>query len=124
MNAKLSMALRILLGLVLVVFGANKFLDFMPHMEMPIKAMALMGAMAKSGYMLKLVGATEVVVGVLLLIKKWIPLSLVVLAPISINMVLFHLALAPTGIGPAAVVTLINVILIYDNWDNFKGLFN
>ncbi len=123
MNSKLTMALRILLGLILVVFGANKFLDFMPHMEMPEPAGKLMMAMMASGYMLKLVGATEVFVGLLLLVKKWVPLSLVVLAPISINMVLFHLFLAPAGIGPAAIVTIINVILIYDNWSKFKILF-
>ncbi|NQW36583.1 MAG: DoxX family membrane protein [Flavobacteriales bacterium] len=124
MNTKLTMVLRILLGLILVIFGANKFLDFMPHMEMPIKAAVLMGAMAKSGYMLKLVGATEVIVGLLLILKKWAPLALVVLAPISVNMVLFHLFLAPAGIGPAAIVTLINIILIYDSWGSYKKLFD
>jgi len=123
MNSKLTMALRILLGLILVVFGANKFLDFMPHMEMPEPAGKLMMAMMASGYMLKLVGATEVFVGLLLLVKKWVPLSLVILAPVSINMVLFHLFLAPAGVGPAAVVTIINVVLIYDNWSKFKILF-
>ncbi|MFK5957539.1 MAG: DoxX family membrane protein [Lutibacter sp.] len=123
MNSKLTMALRLLLGLILVVFGANKFLDFMPHMEMPEAAGNLMGAMMASGYMLKLVGATEVFVGLLLLIKKWVPLALVVLAPISVNMIFFHLFLAPAGIGPAAIVTLINIILIYSNWSKLKILF-
>ncbi|MFK5891000.1 MAG: DoxX protein [Flavobacteriaceae bacterium] len=117
------MILRILLGLILVIFGANKFLDFMPHMEMPAPAGDFMGAMMATGYMLKLLGATEVVVGLLLLTKKWNGLALVILAPISVNMIFFHLALAPAGVGPAAVVTLINVILIYDNWGKFKGLF-
>ena len=123
MNSKLTMALRLLLGLILVVFGANKFLDFMPHMEMPEAAGNLMGAMMASGYMLKLIGATEVFVGVLLLIKKWVPLALVVLAPISVNMILFHLFLAPAGIGPAAAVTIINAVLIYSNWSKLKILF-
>ncbi len=123
MNTKLSMILRILLGLVLVVFGANKFLDFMPHMEMPQPAGDFMGAMMATGYMLKLVGATEVIVGLLLILNKWTPFALVVLAPISVNMVLFHLFLAPTGIGPAAIVTVINILLIYDNWNKYKSLF-
>ncbi len=123
MNAKLSMILRILLGLVLVIFGANKFFNFMPAMEMPKPAGNFMMAMMATGYMLKLVGATEVVVGLLLITKKWMPFALVVLAPISVNMVFFHLALAPAGIGPAAIVTIINILLIYDNWDKYKGLF-
>jgi len=123
MNAKLSMILRILLGLVLVIFGANKFFNFMPAMEMPKPAGDFMGAMMATGYMLKLLGATEVVVGLLLILKKWIGLALVVLAPISVNMIFFHLALAPAGVGPAAIVTIINILLIYDNWDKYKGLF-
>ncbi|WP_372770438.1 DoxX family membrane protein [Lutibacter sp.] len=123
MNSKLTMILRILLGLILVIFGANKFLGFMPAMEMPAPAGNLMSAMMASGYMLKLVGATEVVVGLLLLIKKWVPFALVVLAPISVNIIFFHLFLAPAGIAPAAVVTLLNIVLIYDNWSKLKILF-
>lgn len=123
MNAKLSMILRILLGLILVVFGANKFLDFMPHMEMPEAAGNFMGAMMATGYMLKLVGATEVVVGLLLIAKKAVPFALIVLAPVALNMVFFHLFLAPAGIVPAAVVTLLTIVLIYDNWNSYKSLF-
>ena len=123
MNAKLSMILRILLGLILVVFGANKFLDFMPHMEMPEAAGNFMGAMMATGYMLKLVGATEVVIGLLLLAKKAVPFALILLAPVALNMVFFHLFLAPAGIVPAAVVTLLTIVLIYDNWNSYKSLF-
>ena len=123
MNAKLSMILRILLGLILVVFGANKFLDFMPHMEMPEAAGNFMGAMMATGYMLKLVGATEVVIGLLLLAKKAVPFALIVLAPVALNMVFFHLFLAPAGIVPTAVVTLLTIVLIYDNWNSYKSLF-
>jgi uncharacterized membrane protein YphA (DoxX/SURF4 family) len=123
MNSKLTMVLRIVLGLILVVFGANKFFNFMPAMEMPAPAGNLMGAMMDSGYLFNLIGVTEVVVGLLLLIKKWVPFALVVLAPLSLNMILFHLFLAPAGIGPAAVVTLLNIVLIYNNWNNYKALF-
>lgn len=123
MNSKLTMILRIFLGLLLVVFGANKFLGFMPAMELPAPAGNLMGAMMESGYLFKLIGATEIVVGLLLLVKKWVPLALVVLAPISVNIVFFHLFLAPEGIAPAAVVALLNIVLIYANWDRYKSLF-
>lgn len=123
MNSKLTMVLRILLGLILVVFGANKFFGFIPNMEMPAPAGNLMSAMMESGYMFKLVGVTEIVVGLLLLIKKWVPFALIVLAPISVNMVFFHIFLAPAGIAPAAIVAIINILLIYDNWSKLKILF-
>jgi len=124
MNAKLSMVLRILLGLILVVFGANKFFNFMPPLALPESAMNLMGAMMKSGYLFKFIGTTEIVVGLLLLTKKAVPFALIVLAPVALNMIFFHLFLAPAAIGPAAIVSLITILLIYDNWGSYKGLFS
>ena len=123
MNSKLTMVLRILLGLLLIVFGANKFLGFMPAMEMPAPAGNFMGALMESGYFFKFLGATEIIVGLLLLVKKWVPFALVVLAPISVNIIFFHLFLAPAQIMPAVVVALLNIILIYANWDKYKPLF-
>lgn len=123
MNAKLSMVLRLLLGLALAVFGANKFFGFMGNMELPTDAGNLMTAMFESGYMLQLIGTIEVVVGLLLLTKKWVPFALLILAPVSLNMILFHLFLAPAAIGPAAVIGLITLLLFYDNWGSYKGLF-
>ena len=123
MNSKVTMALRIILGLILIVFGANKFIGFMPSPELPEGAGNFMGALASTGYMFPLIGAVEVVVGVLLILNKWVPFALVLLAPVAVNMVLFHLKLAPGGIVPAALVAIINGILIYVNWDKFKALF-
>ena len=122
MNSKLTMVLRIVLALVLLIFGANKFFNFMP-MELPAPAGNFFGAMMETGYLITLIGVTEIVVGLLLLLKKWEPFALVVLAPISVNIILFHLFLAPAAIGPAALVTILNILLIYANWDKFKTLF-
>jgi uncharacterized membrane protein YphA (DoxX/SURF4 family) len=122
MNSKLTMVLRIVLALVLLIFGANKFFNFMP-MELPASAVKFFGAMMETGYLVKLIGVTEIVVGLLLLLKKWESFALVVLAPISVNIIFFHVFLAPAAIGPAALVALLNILLIYANWDKFKTLF-
>ncbi|MCK5637889.1 MAG: DoxX family membrane protein [Flavobacteriaceae bacterium] len=123
MNSKVTMALRIILGLILIIFGANKFIGFMPSPELPEAAGNFMGALASTGYMFPLIGAVEVIVGLLLIINKWVPFALVLLAPVAVNMVLFHLKLAPAGMGPAALVTILNGILIYANWDKYRALF-
>lgn len=123
MNAKLSMILRILLGLILVVFGANHLYSFMPDMVLPKPAGDFFTAIKDTGYFFKFVGVYLIVVGLLLLTKKWVSFALIILAPFSVNVIFFHLALAPAGMGPAAIVTLINILLIYDNWGKFKGLF-
>jgi uncharacterized membrane protein YphA (DoxX/SURF4 family) len=123
MNAKIQIALRIVLGLILIIFGANKFLGFLPAPDLPEAAADFMGALAKTGYMFYLIGAVEVIVGLLLILNKWVGLALIILAPVALNMVLFHVKLAPGGIGPAALVTILNAVLIYANWDKLKSLF-
>ncbi|HEY9221027.1 MAG TPA: DoxX family membrane protein [Lutibacter sp.] len=123
MNSKLTMALRLLLGLILLVFGANKFLQFMPSPQMEGPPADFMGALFATGYMFPMIAITEIVAGVLLLTNKWTGLALILAAIISVNIVLFHLALDPAGVAAAAVVAVLNVVLIYANWKKFKTLF-
>lgn len=122
------------LGLMLLVFGLNKFLwllkdfDFTGYPE----AQHLFSALRYSGedinggkgYIMHLVGFTEVLAGVLLILRKWVPFALVVLVPISINIVAFHLMVNLPNIGPALVVALLNTYLIYKNWNSYKSLFS
>lgn len=123
MNSKLTLVFRILLGLILLVFGLNKFFNFMPMPPMEGAPADFMGALGKSGYMFPLIAITEIAAGALLLINKWKGLALIFAAIISVNIVLFHLALAPAGIGLAALVFILNALLIYSNWNKFKTLF-
>ena len=123
MNATVQMVLRILLGLILIIFGANKFLQFMPMPPLEGDAATFMGGLAVSGYMFTLLGILEIIIGLLLIFKKAVPFALILLAPLAINMVLYHAAMDPAGIGAAALVTVLNIVLIYANWNRFKGLF-
>lgn len=123
MNSKLTMVLRILLGLILLVFGLNKFFHFMPMPPMEGAPADFMGALGKTGYMFPLIALTEIIAGALLLLNKWKGLALLFAAIISVNAIVFHLVLFPAGIGFAAVVAILNTILIYANWSTFKTLF-
>ncbi|MDX5585422.1 MAG: DoxX family membrane protein [Aureibaculum sp.] len=123
MNSKVTTALRLVLGLILIVFGANKFLNFMPMPELTGGAADFMGALGNTGYMFPLIGALEVITGLLLIFNKWVPFALVVIAPLAVNMLLYHLKFDLAGIGGAAVVSLLTVVLIYFNWNHYKSLF-
>jgi uncharacterized membrane protein YphA (DoxX/SURF4 family) len=94
----LPIAARLFLGLVFTVFGLNFFLHFLPTPPAPPRAAAFAGALFGSGYFFPLLKTTEVVAGLLLLAGRFVPLALAVLAPIVINIVGFHLFLAPSGI--------------------------
>ncbi len=116
--------MRILLGIILLVFGLNKFLNFITAPALPENAEAFITSLATTGYVLQVVGVIEILIGLLLLINKWVAFALVVLVPISVNILLFHLFLDIPGISGALLVTILNGILMYKLWPKYKPLFN
>jgi uncharacterized membrane protein YphA (DoxX/SURF4 family) len=120
---KAKLIIRILLGLMLVIFGLNKFLQFMPMPTMPNAAGEFMGALMKSGYIMVIVAIVEIVAGVLLLVNKYQPLVLVILFPVLLNAFLFHLFLDLAGIGGAAFAMAMNIFLFAANKESYKELF-
>lgn len=117
---------RILLGLAFFVFGADGFLHFIPApapSSIPPAALSFGSALAASGYLFQLIKGTEVVVGALLLLNRCVPLALVMLAPVTVNIVLFHLFLAPDGTGLALVITALHLFLAWTYRDAFVSLF-
>jgi hypothetical protein len=113
---------RILLGTIFLVFGLNGFLHFLPQPAMPDAAIAFFGALAASGYMIPLLFATQVVGGALLL-ARLVPLALVVLAPVILDIGLFHVFLAPDGLPLAIVVSLLASFLAWVYRDAYRPLF-
>jgi hypothetical protein len=114
---------RYVLGLAMLVFGANKFFHFMPNPELPEAAGAFMGALDGSGYIFPILGIAYIIAGLCLVLNKAVPFALIVLVPVSINIIAFHLAFDPAGVLFAAVVAVLNLLLIYANWDRLKSLF-
>lgn len=113
MNSKLVLAARILLGLVFFVFGLNFFLHFIPQPPMPEAAGAFAGAMFATGYLFVLLKVVEVASGLLLLSGRFVPLALALLAPIVVNIVLFHAFLAPAGIAVPLLVLALELFLAW-----------
>lgn len=124
MNSLYTKIVRIFLGLLLLIFGLNKFITFIPLPELTGKAGDFMSSLDASGYVLSIVGILEIIIGILLLAKKWVPFALILLAPISINILLFHLFLNVDGAIIAVLIATLNGVLIYKNWPQFKPLFN
>jgi hypothetical protein len=110
----LTTAARILMGLAFLVFGLNGFLQFLPQPKsMPEGAAAFAGALMKTGYMFPTIMGTQVLVGVLLLLNRLVPLALALIAPVIVNIIAFHLFLAPSGIGPGVVVLVLELYLAW-----------
>ena len=121
MSRKVSAILRVVLGLILVVFGANKFGHFIPQPEMVGEAAEFMGALGNAGYF-PILGVLEVLAGILLLTNKWIGFALVLVATLAVNFLIFHFRFDLAGSVPAVLVSVLTVALIYANWGRFKSL--
>ena len=100
---KIAFGARILLGLMFLGFGLNGFLQFIKQPPPTGVALQFLGALISS-HEIAVVMLIQVVGGVLLLANRFVPLALVLLAPIVVNIVLFHAFMAPSGL-PIAVFT-------------------
>jgi putative oxidoreductase len=119
----LTLIARLLLGLIFVVFGLNGFLNFLSMGPMPSGlAGQFVGALVLSHYFW-VVAALQVVGGLLLLVNRFVPLALVLLGPVIVNIILYHVFLNPVGIGLAVVVVILWFIVFYGHRQYFAGIF-
>ncbi len=119
MNSMFTKIVRIFLGIVLVLSAINNFCKIIPT-----PAGDFIESFGQVNYVLPIVGVLELAIGAMLLLKKWVAFALILLAPISLNILLFHLYLDLSGIAPALLVAILNAILIYKHWQQYKPLFN
>lgn len=113
---------RVLLGLVFFVFGLNHFLQFLPAPEIEAEnATNFIVAMNESGYF-TVVALLKVIGGALLLSGRYVPAGLVLLTPVVVNILLFHLFLDRADIGIAVVVSALTIFLIWRHWCVFSPI--
>ena len=118
----LTIIVRILLGLIFVFFGSNAFLHFLPMPPLPQGVTGeYLHAFFASGYVY-VIGGFQVIGGLLLLIGRFVPLGLTILGAIIVNIWAFHLLMAPEGLPPAVVVTVLELFLIWSYRDRFAGI--
>lgn len=116
---------RVLLG-ALFVFSAVVVLFNIKMGEMPKlgpEATAFMTGLMATGYFMKLLKITELVCGILLIVNRWAPLATVMLFPISLNIIFYHVYLTEAKDVPMSVfVLLANLFLAYAYRKNYAGL--
>jgi putative oxidoreductase len=117
-----SVIARYLAGVIFLVFGLNGFLHFIPLPPPEGVAGQFMSALYVSHY-LWVIFAFQVIAGVLLLINRYIPLAVAMLAPVLVNILTFHVLMAPSGLPLALFVTVLWVLIFIDVRPAFAGLF-
>ena len=117
-----STIVRYLAGVIFLVFGLNGFLNFIPMPPPGGIAGQFMGALYVSHY-LWVIFAFQVIAGLLLLVNRYVPLAVAVLAPVIVNILSFHALMAPSGLPLALVVAVLWVLIFADVRPAFAGLF-
>ncbi|MCF8274794.1 MAG: DoxX family membrane protein [Flavobacteriaceae bacterium] len=119
---KVLTVIRIIFGILIAIFGANKFLNFMPAPEeMPEAVMNYMKALM-STKTLEIVGAVELIAGLSFIFNKYGALMAIILMSVSINAVLFHVFLSPADHLGAFILLILNIVMLYAYKDKYKDL--
>lgn len=118
-----TLVARLLLGLIFLVLGLNGFLSFLNMGPMPTGlAGQFMGALFVSHYYWVIAGL-QVIGGALLLVNRFVPLALVLLGPVIVNVICYHVFLNHAGAPLAIVVTVLWFIVFYFKRQYFSGIF-
>ena len=117
-----SLIARYLAGVIFLVIGLNGFLNFI-HLPPPGGiAGQFMGALYASHYLM-VISAFQVIAAVLLLVNRYVPLAVAMLAPVIVNILSFHALMAPSGLPLALLMAVLWAVIFVDLRPAFSGLF-
>ncbi|RDX34224.1 DoxX protein [Arcobacter sp. HD9-500m-PIT-SAG03] len=123
MKEKIFIGIQVITGLLLVMFGSNTFLQFMPMPEMTPIMGEFMGALYKTGYIFPISAIIEILAGISFLSNKFTSLMAVLVMPVMLNALLSHLFLDPLGIGAAAFIVFAIIIVMIRNKECYNEIF-
>jgi putative oxidoreductase len=113
---------RYLLGLIFLTFGLNGFLSFI-HMPPPTGvAGQFVGALFVSHLYIVIFGL-QILPAILLLVNRYVPLALTILAAFIVNILSFHIFMAPAGLPLAFVVAILWLVVFIQHRSAFAPLF-
>lgn len=113
---------RILLGLIFFIFGLNGLLHFLPQPPLTGDA-GIWAAIMAGHHWMTFIAVNQVIAGLLLLVNRFVPLALALLAPQLVNILLFHLLLTGgVGVAPGLVCAVLELVLLLSYRRNFRPL--
>jgi len=116
--------ISLLFGLMFINAGLNKFLNYMPMPKPTPQQMKVFEAFNQLHWLMPLVGAVEIVGGLLFIFPKTRALGAIVILPVMVGIVLhvFTIDKSTMGMSIAGVLFLINIWMIIDNKEKYKAL--
>ena len=122
MKDKILLVVAGLFGLMMLNSGLNKFLQYMPMPELSPEAGQTIGAFVQSGWLFGLVAVAEIIGGILIIIPKTRALGAIIIFPVMMGILLFHIVQAPEALVMTLVLFAINVWVIIDSKDKYMPM--
>ncbi len=120
MKQKIIFGLSLLTGLMLINAGLNKFLNYIPVPEdLPENMKRINDAFLEIVWLMPLIGAAEILGGILFIIPKTRALGALIIFPVMVGILLTHIIIMPSGLVMAAVLMAINLWVIYENREKY-----
>ena len=123
MNPKIIMILRLLLGAMMLLFGIDKFFQFLNVPPIPGDGGILMEIYTRSGF-LTILGVLETLAGIALLVNRFVPIALIVTIAILFNATLIHLMYDPQNVIAALLGMIIGIVLVFSDKERYGSLFS
>jgi uncharacterized membrane protein YphA (DoxX/SURF4 family) len=117
-----SIIVRILMGLMFAFAAIAFFLKLFDVPAATGNVKIFNDGIAASIYLMPTVKVFELLCAIAFLIGRFVPLATVVIFPITLNILLFHAFLEPSGLLIAALLMIGNLFLAYYHRDRYKGL--
>ena len=120
MKKKILFGVSLLLGLIFINSGLNKFFNYIPMpKDLPEKMMKVMGAFMEIGWLFPLIAVAEITGGVLFITGKFRALGAIILFPVLVGILLTHILIAPSGLPLAIVLWGIELWVIIENREKY-----
>jgi len=125
MKSKILFVLCLLTGLLFINAGLDKFFHYMPApKDMPEKMVKMGAAFMEIGWLLPLVGAAEILGGLLLIIPKTRALGAVIIVPVLTGILLTNITMAPSGLPIVFAIIAIILWVIIDNREKYLPMIS
>ena len=118
----ITLAVQFLFGLIILAAGINKLYLFMPVPEQMPAGKAFIDFLYATGYLMYVVALVEIIGGGLLLLNRLVPLALLILAPVTTNILLFHIFLEQKGLPMGIFIFSLQVLLFFLHKEKFLPL--
>jgi putative oxidoreductase len=122
-HKKLVRTIQVIFGVYLVFSGITGLFQLFPAPQLNQAGTAFLGALFDSGYVFQVMSLVFLLAGIMFIFDKWSAFGAVLLAPIFVNILLFHVFLDFTNFWIALIPIVLNGYLFYVYWPRYKPMF-